>query len=143
MKVALFPENKTTHVQRAKIGRPRRKAIGTCSKCGVKHGRANQRYCVDCHNAYMREWRKSHPLTEEQKVKDRARSYANVYRRRGKLVKVPCETCGSPRSQMHHHDYSKPLDVEWLCRPCHMALHQQKKRAAQQEAIREIIERVA
>lgn len=43
--------------------------------------------------------------------------------RSGKLVKLPCEACGSERSEAHHHDYSKPLDVVWLCRACHGEIH--------------------
>src|SRR5690348_5416393 len=78
----------------------------------------------------MREWRKTHPLTPEQKKKDNARSYAYVYFKRGKLHKIPCECCGSPKSQMHHEDYDKPLEVIWLCRPCHMRLHEAEKQPA-------------
>lgn len=71
----------------------------------------------------MRDWRKSHPLTAEQRRRDNARSYAGVYLRRGKLSKEPCMKCGSMFSQMHHPDYDKPLFVQWLCRKCHMDEH--------------------
>lgn len=33
----------------------------------------------------------------------------------GSLVKLPCEVCGDTNVQAHHDDYSKPLDVRWLC----------------------------
>lgn len=89
-----------------------------CSRCSRRHNR-NGRYCLKCHAAYMRSWRKTHRLTAEQKVKDSARSYAGVYLRRGKLVKKPCKVCGSLSVQMHHEDYAKPLAVEWLCIPHH------------------------
>ena len=72
---------------------------------------------------YMREWRKTHPFTPEQRRKDNARSYAGVYLRRGKIQKLPCASCGSLESQMHHPDYSRPLLIEWLCRSCHFKLH--------------------
>lgn len=71
----------------------------------------------------MRAWRAGRQLTPEQRRKDNARSYANVYLRRGKLQRAACVDCGSPESQMHHEDYDRPLDVIWLCRPCHLARH--------------------
>lgn len=64
-----------------------------------------------------------------------ARCYANVYQRRGKLIPKNCQDCGSTESQKHHEDYSKPLDVIWLCRPCHLNRHREEARYATQEAV--------
>lgn len=62
-------------------------------------------------------------MTPEQKFKDTARHIAGVYQRRGKLVPQPCEICGSEQNiEKHHEDYSKPLEVQWLCRPCHLII---------------------
>jgi hypothetical protein len=72
----------------------------------------------------MREWRKTHPPTEEQRRKMNCHSYAHVYLSRGKLTREPCKVCGSSKSQMHHQDYNLPLLVTWLCRPCHLMLHE-------------------
>ena len=39
-----------------------------------------------------------------------------------------CERCGSAcKPHGHHHDYNRPLDVEWLCPTCHMATHRATK----------------
>lgn len=71
----------------------------------------------------MRIWRAVHPMTPEQRFKDNARSYAGVYKRRGKLKPQCCEKCGEGVVQMHHEDYTQPLNVRWLCAPCHRAHH--------------------
>ncbi len=102
-----------------------------CSRCGGINGRKNQRYCGDCHNAQMREWRKGVALTPLQRKKDNARSYANVYKRRGHIKRQPCKVkyC-LEESEMHHPDYAKPLGVEWICRRHHLELHQQESAEA-------------
>lgn len=64
-------------------------------------------------------------MTEAQRVKDSARSYAGVYLKRGKIERESCVDCGNPESQMHHPDYGRPLEIVWLCRPCHMLRHDQ------------------
>ena len=43
------------------------------------------------------------------------------YIRDGKLIPAPeCSVCGSTyKIEGHHDDYTKPLEVRWLCNPCH------------------------
>lgn len=82
-----------------------------------------QSWCSVCKNAYQAKWRLTHPLEGEARVKANARSYANVYQRRGKLRKERCFNCGDERTEKHHEDYSQPLQVAWLCRKCHVDHH--------------------
>lgn len=62
---------------------------------------------------------------EKDKKKIHARRAAQQAEAAGKLIDPgACETCGStsPREK-HHPDYDFPLDVEWLCEPCHTEWH--------------------
>lgn len=43
--------------------------------------------------------------------------------KRGELARQPCKECGDPRSTAHHHDYNKPMEIEWLCYRCHGIEH--------------------
>ena len=41
----------------------------------------------------------------------------------GALTKEPCQVCGAIKTEGHHPDYSKALEVIWLCRHHHRLLH--------------------
>jgi len=41
----------------------------------------------------------------------------------GKMIREPCVVCGKPKAEAHHKDYSKPLEVIWLCSRHHTDLH--------------------
>ena len=64
----------------------------------------------------------------------KARRAVMIAVRSGKLVRpVECSRCDSEKSiQAHHEDYSKPLDVIWVCQKCHTDIHEQKKLAGKE-----------
>jgi hypothetical protein len=57
------------------------------------------------------------------KQKNRARKFLEQKRRSGRVTAQPCEVCGATRVEAHHIDYSRPLDVSWLCRAHHLEHH--------------------
>jgi hypothetical protein len=46
--------------------------------------------------------------------KAKARNAVSNALRDGRILRQPCEVCGA-KAQAHHDDYSKPLEVRWLC----------------------------
>jgi hypothetical protein len=58
--------------------------------------------------------------------KELARARVFRARRAGKLVAAPCDVCGAKKVEAHHVDYARPLDVRWLCRPCHLREHREQ-----------------
>ena len=67
---------------------------------------------------YQREYRQANPL------KYKAHCAVNNAVRDGKLERLPCEVCRTTIGvHAHHEDYSKPLDVVWLCAIHHSERH--------------------
>lgn len=54
----------------------------------------------------------------DELIKIRAREKVRAAVRYGKLKRDACEKCGRKDTHGHHDDYSKPLEVRWLC-PVH------------------------
>ena len=67
--------------------------------------------------AYFKLWYKNN------KKKKTAQQKVSKAKKAGLLKKSPCENCGKETSQAHHDDYSKPLEVRWLCVSCHKRWH--------------------
>jgi len=66
-------------------------------------------------------WRIKYP------EKYKAQTALNNAIRDKKLTRMACGVCGNEKSHAHHHDYSKPLDVMWLCARCHALQHKNEK----------------
>lgn len=68
-------------------------------------------------NALKKRW------AEENTIKRAAHIITGNAIRDGKLIKQPCEKCGELKVEAHHYDYSRPLEVNWLCKKCHAEHH--------------------
>lgn len=70
-----------------------------------------------------------HAHQKKYKAKNKNKTNARSHLRRavisGKLIKKNCSICGNEKSEAHHEDYSKPLDVIWYCDFHHKARHKE------------------
>lgn len=61
----------------------------------------------------VKKWRLKNP------EKAKAHNIVYVSLRNGSLSKKPC-FCGNLKVEAHHSDYTRPLDIEWLCKKHHV-----------------------
>lgn len=79
---------------------------------------------------YNREWRNKNGCNSYgyyERNSKKVIAHQAVYKaiKKGKLKRGRCEVCKSPQTQGHHEDYSKPLEVRWLCALHHKKVHSQ------------------
>lgn len=114
-----------------------------CSKCGLEKKRSEfyrdqsrkDKLCYWCKSCKKEYWeseagkeahrRSSIKYREIHPDRTKAHMLVLTARRNGSLKKKPCP-CGETKVGGHHEDYSKPLDVDWLCTKCHVKLRQKK-----------------
>ena len=129
------------------------KRIKKCFKCGIEKpiddfythsgtsdGHLNK--CKECTRRDVMEYRRDKPdreLSTRLKACGKNPTPKNAYRavqaalKAGVLIRPDrCSACGCTSAEhvieAHHYDYSRPLDVIWLCVPCHRNVDRFKRK---------------
>lgn len=112
--------------------------LGKCIKCAKKD--VKDRYYNPEFRKRIQEYEKKRSQSIERKkkvaayvIKRREKSPGKVRAQRkasnairdGRLKRLPCEVCGNVKSEAHHDDYRRYLDVRWLCFKHHREAHNQ------------------
>lgn len=89
-----------------------------------KHRVSNRLFMREDRTANAEKYRERERIAAQKRPWDEkreARYQLNLAVRRGEVVKpTVCECCQQKKKlTAHHNDYSKPLEVEWLCYECH------------------------
>ena len=100
--------------KRAEEYRARKKQEGTWGDLRREYG-INYR---KKHHIHLREYD-----IARNKEKTNARSRIRSRIKRGTLERGYCCICGATNAQAHHEDYSKPLEIFWLCPKHHKDRH--------------------
>lgn len=67
--------------------------------------------------------------TEKQRARGWPMAQVKKALKNGQLKKEPCRVCGKTDGvEGHHEDYSKPLQIDWLCKNHHTELHREKRK---------------
>lgn len=112
-----------------------------CRECFSKYNAKRYASNKDKFKADILRYKRDNPekvLETRLKTCRRNPTRKNAYRaveaalKCGALVKPDvCSGCGRPASESrveaHHHDYSKPLDVVWVCSKCHYRLDDMRR----------------
>lgn len=104
--------------------------LGKCKACTRKDVQENRDQNIERYRAYDRKRGNRQDKEDQRKRRNEHPEKAKAHRmiayhtRAGHMTKKPCEVCGAvDRVHGHHDDYSKPLDVVWLCVVHHHARH--------------------
>jgi len=104
--------------------------VNKCKECNKRDVRKNRKAKVNYYRAYdaRRGNRQGYNYIEARRAQNpnmtKAHRMVQYHIRKGSLVPEDCEACGESNNiHAHHDDYSRPLNVRWLCAACHHEHH--------------------
>ncbi len=106
--------------------------VNKCKECNKVDVRENRQANIDYYRAYDRErgcrqpadygkhYKRNNPIAAGAR-----QMVGNAIRDKRLKKEKRCAECKISQRTLHahHDDYAKPLDVRWLCLPCHFAWH--------------------
>lgn len=119
-KACVAEYDKITRAQRREYYRERRRLYRAVDPEETRHKRTKYRKDNRAKiSRYQKEYGKRRPKQRH------AILLANEAKHTGELQRPECcEICHRNTTlQMHHQNYSRPLEVNWLCRQCHATIH--------------------
>lgn len=102
-----------------------------CRECALDYTRQHYEENRDAYSERSEDYRRKHPQRlQAYRIKEAAV-------KNGQLVPPEnCSKCGKPANVLPlWKDYSKPLDIKWLCRRCHRQQHAERRRLAKAKTI--------
>ena len=87
--------------------------LNKCKECTRKDVRENYMANIEKYREYDR--KRGYRPGPRHKVAARMATRS--------LERKPCEVCGETKVEAHHDDYTKPLEVRWLCKRHHAEVH--------------------
>jgi RNase P protein component len=100
-----------------------------CKSCSINAVLKNRASKIDYYREKDR--LRGNGMTPEKRAKWRANNLMKVKAqrkvqdavKRGLMKRRCCEVCGNEKTHGHHDDYTRPLDVRWLCAAHHAQWH--------------------
>lgn len=124
--------------------------LGKCKECTKKDNILNREKNKEYYKEYdkaramlphrvkaRKEYIKNNPYIKTKADKKYRTKFPEKYKavnavnnalRCGRLFKKPCAICENEITEAHHEDYSKPLEVIWLCAKHHAELHKNRRK---------------
>jgi hypothetical protein len=106
--------------------------LNKCKDCAKRDVGLDRQKNIKRYRAYdrarmtgkrLRAWAEAATAPRNLGVRRDARVAVGNAVRDGVLIPGSCEFCGESKAEAHHDNPRKPLEVRWLCVPCHKSWH--------------------
>ena len=130
LKLSRF-STKSCGCKKSEISRKTCKDRSECThrKCSCNHCISYHVLGDDCQKCKCNKfdgYRNAKKYIDSHPEKSKARRNFSSAIARGKIKRGVCEVCKKSNAQGHHTDYTKHLEVRWLCPKHHKAVHLRK-----------------